>query len=106
MKEVLSILFGAGFTAGVSLALGSLLFRWLRIRLYRIEATIFAFVAGSGVLSLLVTLLCITQVARKGVFLWGGIAAIAAAIVMCNLPGKKFKSSNAHRLLQTSVNKG
>jgi hypothetical protein len=80
MKEVLSILFGAGFTAGVSLALGSLLLRWLRIRLYRTEATIFAFVVGSGILSLLVTLLCVAQVARKGVFLWGGIVAIAVAL--------------------------
>src|SRR4051812_14963211 len=80
MKEVLSILFGAGFTAGVSVALGSLLLRWLRIRLYRTEATMFAFVAGSGVLSLLVTLLCVAQVARKGVFLWFGIAAIGVAL--------------------------
>src|SRR5947208_3415928 len=80
MKEVLSILFGAGFTAGVSLAIGTVLLRSLRIRLYRTEATVFAFIVGSGVLSLIVTLLCIVQVGRKGVFLWGGVAAIAIAL--------------------------
>jgi hypothetical protein len=80
MKEVVSILFGAGFTAGVSIALGSLLLRYLRICLYRTEATAFAFIAGSGILSLLLTLLCMAGVARKGVFLWGGIAAIAGAV--------------------------
>src|SRR5258706_8568182 len=80
MKGVLSILFGAVFPAGLSLALGSLLLRYLRIQLYRTEATVFAFIAGCGLLSLLVTLLCIGQFARKGVFLWGGIAAIAVAL--------------------------
>src|SRR5205823_2733713 len=80
MKDVLSILFGAGFTVAVSIALGSLLLRALRVRMYRVEAALFAFIAGTAVLSFIVTLLCLMQQARKGVFLWGGIAAIGAAI--------------------------
>ena len=80
MKEVASILFGAGFTVAVSLALGSLLLRALQVRLFRLEATLFAFIAGSGVLSFLVSLLCVLQAARKGVFLWGGLAAIGGSI--------------------------
>ncbi|MBS1859737.1 MAG: hypothetical protein JST11_30475 [Acidobacteria bacterium] len=77
---MIDILAGAGFTVGVSLALGSLLLRALRIRLHRFETALFAFIAGSGLLSLLVTLLCLTGTARKGVFLWTGAAAIAAAV--------------------------
>src|SRR2546430_432009 len=80
MKEIYSILFGAGFTIAVSIALGSLLLGALRIRLYRVEATLIEFIAGAGLLSFLVTLLCLIQQARKGVFLWIGIAAIGAAL--------------------------
>ena len=72
-KEVYSILFGAGFTVAVSIALGSPAAACLRVRLYRVETTLFAFIAGAGVLSLLVTLLCLMQQARKGVFLWVGM---------------------------------
>jgi hypothetical protein len=79
MKEVLYILFGAGLTVAVSISLGVLLLRALRIELFRLESTLFAFVAGSGLLGFIVSLLCATQMARKGVFLWGGLAAIAAA---------------------------
>jgi hypothetical protein len=81
MKEVCSILFGAAFTVAVSIALGSLLLRVLRVGLYRFEALLFQFIAGSGVLSLLVTMLCLVQQARTVWFLSGGIAAIAAAIL-------------------------
>jgi hypothetical protein len=80
MPSVASILFGAGFTVAVSMALGTLLLRFLRIRLYRMEAALIGFVAGSAVLSFCVTLLCLGQQARRVVFLWGGIAAIAVAI--------------------------
>ena len=41
MKDILSILFGAGFTVAVSLAIGSLLLRALRVPLFRVEATLF-----------------------------------------------------------------
>src|SRR5205823_6851642 len=80
MQEVYSILFGAGFTIAVSIALGSLVLRVLRVRLHRLEATLFELVAGSGVLSFLVTLLCLVQQAKRGVFLWGGIVAVGGAV--------------------------
>src|SRR5262245_8885985 len=80
MKEIYPILFGAGFTLAVSLALGSLLLRALRLELYKVEAGLFAWVAGSGVLSLLITLLCLTGQAWAEVFLWGGIALILTAL--------------------------
>src|SRR5215472_17445744 len=80
MPEVASILFGAGFTIAVSVALGSLLLGWLRVRLYRTEAALMEFIAGSAILSLVVTLLSLTHEVRKGGILAGGIAAIAVAI--------------------------
>ena len=79
MREVFSILFGAGFTVGVSVALGSLLVARLRLTLYRLEAALIAFVAGSGLLSFAIALLCGAHLARKGVFLWGGLGIIALA---------------------------
>src|SRR5215471_66220 len=80
MPEVASILFGAGFTIAVSVALGSLLLGWLRVRLYRTEAALIEFIAGSAILNLVVTLLCLAHQARKGGILVGGIAAIVVAI--------------------------
>ena len=80
MKEVFSILFGAGFTVAVSLSMGSLLLSGSRVKLHRGETALIRFIAGAGLLSFLVTLLCLIQEARKGVFLWGGVAAIALAV--------------------------
>src|SRR5262245_10245142 len=80
MSEVVSILFGAGFTVAVSIALGAMLFVALRVRLHRVEATLIQFVSGSALLSLAVTLLCLVHQARRGVFLWGGLAAIGIAL--------------------------
>ena len=80
MREVADILFGAAFTVAVSVALGSLLLARLRLTFYRWEATLFEFVAGAGCLSFLTALLCILNVGRKGVFLWGGLACIAFAL--------------------------
>ncbi len=80
MREVASILFGAGFTVAVSAALGSLLLSWLRIRLYRGEAALFNWVSGSACLSFLLALLCSAHLARKGFFLWGGIGVIVLAL--------------------------
>ena len=80
MREVANILFGAAFTVAVSLALGSLLLERLRVTLYRFEAALIAFIAGSGCLSFLTALLCFVHQARRGVFLWGGLAAICAAL--------------------------
>jgi hypothetical protein len=80
MKEVAAILFGAGFTVAVSAALGALLLRRLRVELYRGEAALVGWVAGAGCLSFLTALLCSVHLARKGVFLWGGIGVIALAV--------------------------
>src|SRR6266496_3160821 len=80
MRELLNILFGAVFTVAVSIALGSLLIDRLRLRFFRFEATLFAFLSGSACLRLLVTLLSFVQQARRGYFLWGGIIAIGAAV--------------------------
>src|SRR5689334_16517264 len=80
MKEVFSILFGAGFTLALCLALGALLLRALEARFHRVEAALFQFIAGSAVLSFVVTLLCLVHQARRGVFLWGGLSVIAAAV--------------------------
>jgi hypothetical protein len=79
MRDIFSILFGAGFTVAVATALGSLIIGAMRVRLYRVEAAIFAFVAGAGCLSFLTALLCLAGVARKGVFQWGGAAIIFGA---------------------------
>ena len=98
MKEVFSILFGAGFTIAVSVALGSLLLRALRVRMYRVEAALFAFISGAGVLSFLVTLLCLMQQARKGVFLWGGIAVIGAAVWRARVQKERLRTLPAIRL--------
>ena len=79
MKEPLYILFGALFTVVVAWALGAILFRRLRLKLYRAEERLLAFVTGSALLSGIVFLLCCTGLARKGVFLAIGFAAIAGA---------------------------
>ena len=80
MREVANILFGALFTVAVSLALGSFVLSRLRIALFRFEAALIAFVVGAGCLSFLTMLLCLVHQARRGVFLWLGIAVIASAI--------------------------
>jgi len=75
-KPVLAILFGAAFTVTVSLALGSLLLRRLRVTLDRWEAILIAFVAGSACLSLVTFFLCLIHAARWEVFLAAGWLAI------------------------------
>jgi len=79
MPQAFHILFGAGFTVAVSLALGKLLLRSLRVRLYRQEEHVFAFVTGAACLSLLTFLLSAAGAARKGVFLAVGLSALALA---------------------------
>ena len=80
MKAALYVLFGAGFTAATSLALGLILIRRLAIRLHGMEERLLAFVAGSACLSAVMFVLCSIQLARKGVFLAVGVFAIAAAL--------------------------
>ncbi len=72
------ILFGFLFTCASSLAAGSILFARLRLRL----SWPVAFVTGSAILSLAVTLLSLAGFAEKGVFLGLGIALIAAAFAL------------------------
>src|SRR3954464_15343398 len=79
MRDIFSILFGAAFTVAVATALGSILIGALRIRLYRMEAALIAFIAGAGCLGFLTALLCVIHQARKGVFQWGGAAVLLLA---------------------------
>ncbi len=80
MPEAFHILFGASFTALVSLALGKLLLRRLRLRLYRIEEHLLGFVAGSACLSALVFALAATRLVYKGVLLATGALILAVAV--------------------------
>ncbi len=80
MKQVLHILFGAGFTVAVAMAIGSILVRRLGVGLRRVEAALFSFLTGSACLSLAIFALCLVHQARRGVLLWGGLALIAGAV--------------------------
>ncbi len=81
MPQAFYILFGAAFTALVSLAAGRLLLRALSIRLYRQEEHPLAFVTGAACLSLLTFMLCAAHAARKGVFFAVGLAVLGTAFV-------------------------
>jgi len=79
MAAITAIL-GAAFTVGVSVALGSFLLSWLKLEFCRVEWALFAFVSGSGCLSLAVFGLCVIHQARLPVFLAGGAVAIGGAL--------------------------
>ena len=79
MPQAVNILFGALFTLAVCTALGKLLLRRLGVRLYRQEEHVLALMCGAPLLSLLVFAACALGVARKGVFLWLGIAVLGLA---------------------------
>ncbi len=76
MPQVVYIIFGAVFTVAVSWSLGNVFLRAWRLKLYRQEEHLFAFMTGAALLSLIVFLCCTLGIARKGVFLWIGIAAL------------------------------
>jgi hypothetical protein len=76
MPQAVYILFGAAFTAAVSWALGRLLFERLKLKLYRGEEHVLAFVAGSAVLSLVMFLLSAVHGVRKGLLLGLGAAIL------------------------------
>ena len=61
MPPVLAILFGAAFTVIVSMALGTLLVRALKVRLYWQEERFFAFAAGSACLSMVMFALALKR---------------------------------------------
>ncbi len=76
---MLRILTGTLLTVGYSFAVGWLLLRWIRIKLYLEELILFSFVVGSACLSFLVFLLCAIGQARKGVFTIIGVVLIVLA---------------------------
>src|SRR5690349_13438391 len=80
MGAVLYILFGALFTVATSYALGALLMQALALKLCREEERLFAFIAGTGLLSLVVFCLAAAHIAYKGVFLAVGVLVIAVAV--------------------------
>ncbi len=80
MPQALYILFGAVFTVLTAVALGKLLFRGLKLRLYRTEETLLAFFAGAACLSGIVFALTAAQLVYKGTFLAVGALAIGAAV--------------------------
>lgn len=77
MKEAAYILFGAAFTTAASYSAGRLLLRRLRLEFYRQEERAFAFLLGSGILSLLVFALAAAHLVYKGTFLALGLGLIA-----------------------------
>jgi len=79
MPAPVSILFGAAFTVAVSFALGKLILQLCAPPLEAGEERVFGFVIGAAALSTLVFVLCAAGLARAGVFLWLGGAALAAA---------------------------
>jgi len=80
MLAVPQIVFGAALFALTALALGMLLFRVLAIRLSRVEEPLLAFVAGSGILSAILFVLCTVRMVWASWFLAIGVIAIAAAL--------------------------
>ena len=79
MPKALSILFGFLLTAASSWALGRMLLRRLPACFAREEEHLFAYVAGSAVLSLAIFLLAAAQALYDAVFLVAGILILAAA---------------------------
>src|SRR5437879_4666821 len=77
---LIQIFLGAFLTLITAWSLGRVLLSALRARLRRVEEDLFALLAGSACLSLLMFVLCSLRVARKGVFTAVFIAAAAAAL--------------------------
>ncbi|MDP8981901.1 MAG: discoidin domain-containing protein [Acidobacteriota bacterium] len=80
MGAAIYALLGAAFFVATALALGTLLLRSLALKLYRTEERLLGFVVGSAVLSAIVFALCTVKLARKGVFLALGAAALFAVL--------------------------
>jgi hypothetical protein len=79
MPQAVYIVFGALYTVACVAALGKLLLRSLGVRLNRAEDHLLGFVAGAPLLSLLVFAACALGLARKGLFIWLGVAILALA---------------------------
>ena len=67
-ESVWPVLFAAFLTAGTAWCIGKALLRSMRLRLFRIEEDVLAFLSGSALLSAFLFLLCSLHLARKGVF--------------------------------------
>ena len=72
------VLLGLLLTALTSFSLGLILLRVLRVRLFRLEHHVIAYLCGSAVLSLLVFLLAAGHLIYKGVFVALAVASVAA----------------------------
>jgi hypothetical protein len=79
--QIASILFAAAFTFVSCLAIGKMLLRAVRAKLYRAEELFFGFVLGAACLSMVVLLLGVLGLIYFWVFLIMGCVAIAAAYV-------------------------
>ncbi|HZT33984.1 MAG TPA: glycosyltransferase family 39 protein [Bryobacteraceae bacterium] len=79
IPQAVYILFGFAYTVAVAAALGKLLLRGLRLRFFREEEHVLAFLTGAPLLSTLVFLLCTAGLARKGVFLAVGAVILTVA---------------------------
>ncbi len=88
MPQAVYILFGVAFTCATAYSMGLLLLARLDLELYREERRIFSFLAGCALLSTAVFLLCSCGLARKGLFLVVGVAAIGAAWRLRLDPGR------------------
>jgi hypothetical protein len=78
-REVMPIIWGAFLTLVTAWSLGKLFLRSLGASLYRLEEDLFAVLAGSACLSVMVFSLCSFHLARKGVFAALSVVCIAAA---------------------------
>jgi hypothetical protein len=76
VRHLLSIVFGAAFTAAASWSIGRLLFTRIRIELRRMEHELLAGIAGAAILSLLIFFLCAAHLALVPVFWAVGLAAL------------------------------
>jgi hypothetical protein len=76
MLKVFPIVAGAAFTIGSCIAAGSLLLRRMRVSLYRQEAILLSFLCGAACCSLAVFVLSLVQLARRDVFVAGGLAVM------------------------------
>jgi len=79
IRALTPILLGTFLTLITAWALGRVVLRSLGVRLCRLEEDLFAFLAGSACLSAIVFVLCSVHLARKGVFIAVGVAAIGTA---------------------------
>ncbi len=77
MIQLLLAILGAGFSAAVSYALGSILLRKLALPLTRLEEFVFAFFSGAAGFSLIVFFLTAIHAAYTAVFLLVGLGLIA-----------------------------